>query len=142
MGELLQFGMCIVNDICDTLLLPADIFFTFPPAGPQTKGLVKSLDFPTQLAKHDSISASATRNLFLRLSHAAGAGWGARGALSCDFSNPPVTLAHLAWHCGDGKGICRCRQHAIFNIEQDHSRVRILFFHGASQNAGQSSQKW
>ncbi len=27
-----------------------DIFFTFPPAGPQTKGLVKSLDFPTQLA--------------------------------------------------------------------------------------------
>jgi hypothetical protein len=25
-----------------------DIFFTFPPAGPQTKGLVKSLDFPTQ----------------------------------------------------------------------------------------------
>ena len=26
-----------------------DIFFTFPPAGPQTKGLVKSLDFPTQL---------------------------------------------------------------------------------------------
>ena len=49
--RLLQFGMCIVNDICDTpppLLLPADIFFTFPPAGPQTKGLVKSLDFPTQ----------------------------------------------------------------------------------------------
>ena len=44
--RLLQFGMCIVNDICDTL--PADIFFTFPPAGPQTKGLVKSLDFPTQ----------------------------------------------------------------------------------------------
>ena len=36
--------MCIVTDICDT----ADIFFTFPPAGPQTKGLVKSLDFPTQ----------------------------------------------------------------------------------------------
>ena len=44
--RLLQFGMCIVNDICDTLA--ADIFFTFPPAGPQTKGLVKSLDFPTQ----------------------------------------------------------------------------------------------
>ena len=43
--RLLQFGMCIVTDICDTL---ADIFFTFPPAGPQTKGLVKSLDFPTQ----------------------------------------------------------------------------------------------
>ena len=47
--------MCIVNDICDTpplllLLLLADIFFTFPPAGPQTKGLVKSLDFPTQVA--------------------------------------------------------------------------------------------
>ena len=43
--------MCIVVDICDTLLvlLAADIFFTFPPAGPQTKGLVKSLDFPTQL---------------------------------------------------------------------------------------------
>lgn len=63
-------------------------------------------------------------------------------ALSCDFSNPPDTLAHLAWHCGDGKGTRRCGQHAIFNIEQDHSRVRILFFHGASQNAGQSSQKW
>ena len=41
--------MCIVVDICDTLLAAADIFFTFPPAGPQTKGLVKSLDFPTQL---------------------------------------------------------------------------------------------
>jgi hypothetical protein len=42
--------MCIVVDICDTLLLLLllDIFFTFPPAGPQTKGLVKSLDFPTQ----------------------------------------------------------------------------------------------
>ena len=26
--RLLQFGMCIVTDICDTL---ADIFFTFPP---------------------------------------------------------------------------------------------------------------
>ena len=46
--RLLQFGMCIVNDICDTLPPPLDIFFTFPPAGPQTKGLVKSLDFPTQ----------------------------------------------------------------------------------------------
>ena len=45
--RLLQFGMCIVTDICDRPLL--DIFFTFPPAGPQTKGLVKSLDFPTQL---------------------------------------------------------------------------------------------
>ena len=49
-----KFGMsqmCIVVDICDTLALlaAADIFFTFPPAGPQTKGLVKSLDFPTQL---------------------------------------------------------------------------------------------
>ena len=42
---LLQFEKCIVIDICDT---PLDIFFTFPPAGPQTKGLVKSLDFPTQ----------------------------------------------------------------------------------------------
>ena len=43
--------MCIVVDICDTLLLLLllDMFFTFPPAGPQTKGLVKSLDFPTQL---------------------------------------------------------------------------------------------
>ena len=40
--------MCIVVDICDTHTL-LDIFFTFPPAGPQTKGLVKSLDFPTQL---------------------------------------------------------------------------------------------
>ena len=43
--------MCIVVDICDTLLLLLlllDMFFTFPPAGPQTKGLVKSLDFPTQ----------------------------------------------------------------------------------------------
>ena len=43
---LLQFEKCIVIDICDTLLpvahtLAADIFFTFPPAGPQTKGLVK-----------------------------------------------------------------------------------------------------
>ena len=63
--------MCIVVDICDTLTplnrlkdyqnvvcvllstyvthTTTDIFFTFPPAGPQTKGLVKSLDFPTQL---------------------------------------------------------------------------------------------
>ena len=47
--RLLQFGMCIVNDICDTPAL-SDIFFTFPPAGPQTKGLVKSLDFPTQFS--------------------------------------------------------------------------------------------
>ena len=46
---LLQFEKCIVIDICDTASLAADIFFTFPPAGPQTKGLVKSLDFPTQL---------------------------------------------------------------------------------------------
>ena len=45
--------MCIVVDICDTLLLLLllDMFFTFPPAGPQTKGLVKSLDFPTQFYK-------------------------------------------------------------------------------------------
>ena len=45
--------MCIVVDICDTLLA-ADIFFTFPPAGPQTKGLVKSLDFPTQFLMHST----------------------------------------------------------------------------------------
>ena len=46
---LLQFEKCIVIDICDTPLL-LDIFFTFPPAGPQTKGLVKQqADFPTQL---------------------------------------------------------------------------------------------
>ena len=48
--RLLQFGMCIVNDICDRAAAAADIFFTFPPAGPQTKGLVKQqADFPTQL---------------------------------------------------------------------------------------------
>ena len=45
---LLQFEKCIVIDICDTPPL-LDIFFTFPPAGPQTKGLVKQqADFPTQ----------------------------------------------------------------------------------------------
>ncbi len=50
--RLLQFGMCIVNDICDrAAAAAADIFFTFPPAGPQTKGLVKSLDFPTQFIR-------------------------------------------------------------------------------------------
>ncbi len=43
--------MSIVVDICDRALL-LDIFFTFPPAGPQTKGLVKSLDFPTQFTHH------------------------------------------------------------------------------------------
>ena len=43
--------MCIVVDICDRAAAAADIFFTFPPAGPQTKGLVKQqTDFPTQLA--------------------------------------------------------------------------------------------
>ncbi len=36
---------CIVNDICDRA---ADIFFTWS-ANKCTKGLVKSLDFPTQL---------------------------------------------------------------------------------------------
>ena len=63
--RLLQFGMCIVNDICDTPLL--DIFFTFPPAGPQTKGLVKSLDFPTQLQESSTESTDLTdlTNLFV-----------------------------------------------------------------------------
>jgi hypothetical protein len=52
--------MCIVVDICDTPparhLLGATLrehFFHFPPAGPQTKGLVKSLDFPTQFVACD-----------------------------------------------------------------------------------------
>ena len=65
--------MCIVVDICDTLpplnrlkyyqnvvcvllstyVTQGRVFF-FPPAGPQTKGLVKSLDFPTQLPNFGS----------------------------------------------------------------------------------------
>ena len=62
---LLQFEKCIVIDICDTLAPPlahtlaADIFFTFPPAGPQTKGLVKQqADFPTQLFKEKNVPGS------------------------------------------------------------------------------------
>ena len=35
--------------LTSNLMRSSSIFFTFPPAGPQTKGLVKSLDFPTQL---------------------------------------------------------------------------------------------
>ena len=42
---LLQFEKCIVDDICDA---GRARFFTFPRRGPQTKGLVKSADFPTQ----------------------------------------------------------------------------------------------
>ena len=45
---LLQFEKCIVDDICDAGRQAAR-FFTFPRRGPQTKGLVKSADFPTQL---------------------------------------------------------------------------------------------
>ena len=37
--RLLQFGMCIVNDICDTPALPLpDIFFTFPRLVRKQKG--------------------------------------------------------------------------------------------------------
>ena len=74
--------MCIVVDICDTLpplnrlkyyqnvvcvslttyvTHTLDIFFTFPPAGPQTKGLVKSLDFPTQLGPIRDTSVKIAR---------------------------------------------------------------------------------
>jgi hypothetical protein len=63
-----KFGMCIVVDICDTLLLLLDIFSLSPPAGPQTKGLVKSLDFPTQLQAQSSRARVVARG-FLATSH-------------------------------------------------------------------------
>jgi hypothetical protein len=47
--ELFEILLCFVLDfVVNFCLSLLDIFFTFPPAGPQTKGLVKSLDFPTQ----------------------------------------------------------------------------------------------
>ncbi len=47
---LLCFGVEFCSKcVCGTTT--TDIFFTFPPAGPQTKGLVKSLDFPTQFTR-------------------------------------------------------------------------------------------
>ena len=43
--------------------LAADIFFTFPPAGPQTKGLVKQqADFPTQFDDRVGDEAIAKAN--------------------------------------------------------------------------------